>query len=131
MTQDKLNIERKVCQQKLKELQQQAHYLCMCRLQQRYRATPAKGDVDKAKVLLELINKERKNKRWRRIHRVAAKRHRWSVLSVKVPIVDAEGNNASGECTTHQNLFDAARPVLTGVQLRAHTCNHCILSDFF
>ena len=44
---------------------------------------------------------------------MADKRREWSVLSVKVPILDDEGTNTSRECTTQQELFGEARPVLT------------------
>ena len=53
MTQYELNIERKVCKKKLKELQHTAPYLRVCYLQKRDRAALAIGDVDK---------KERKSK---------------------------------------------------------------------
>ena len=74
----------------------------MCHLQRRHRAALAKEDTDKAKALLEIIMKERKIKRWRIMHDVADKRYGQSVLSVKVPIVDAEVNNKRRECTTQQ-----------------------------
>ena len=60
MTQDTLNIERKVCKKKLKELQQKAPYLWVCHLQQRHRAALVKIDVDKAKALPERIKRSRK-----------------------------------------------------------------------
>ena len=44
---------------------------------------------------------------------VAGKRRGWSVLSVKVLIVEEEGNNTSRDCTMQQHIFDTARPVLT------------------
>ena len=42
---------------------------------------------------------------------VTGKKRGWSVLSVKVPIVDEEGNTASKECITQQDLFEGAEPV--------------------
>jgi hypothetical protein len=57
MTQDELNIERKVCKKKLKELQQTAPYLRVCHLRRRRKIALAQYDVDKAKALLELIKK--------------------------------------------------------------------------
>ena len=35
-----------------------------------------------------------------------------SVLSVKVPGVDKEGNSTTKECTTQHDIFDTAEPVL-------------------
>ena len=60
-----------------------------------------------------MIKKQRKSKRWRRMRNVAGKQRRWSVLSVKVPTVDEEGNNTTKECVTQRDIFDAAKPVLT------------------
>ena len=73
----------------------------MSPLQWKCRTVLAKGDADKAKALLEIMKKERKIKRWRKMRNVAGKRRGRSVVSVKVPIVDTEGNNASSECTTN------------------------------
>ena len=47
MTQDELNMERKLCKNKPKELQQTAPYLRVCHLQQRRRIALAQGDVKK------------------------------------------------------------------------------------
>ena len=35
------------------------------------------------------------------------------MLSVKVPIVDADRNNASRECIAKQGIFDASRAIIT------------------
>jgi hypothetical protein len=43
---------------------------------------------------------------------VAGKKRERSVLSVKDPLVDEERNQASKECTTQHDIFDAAKPVL-------------------
>ena len=102
MTQDKLSMERKVCKKKLKELQQTSPYLWVCHLQQMRRIALAQGGVDKAKALLELIRKKRKSKRWRRMKHVTGKKRGRSVLSVKVPIIDEEGNITTKECVTQQ-----------------------------
>ena len=61
MTQDELNIERKVSMEELKELQHTTSYLWVCHLQQRRSAVLAKGDIDKAKVLLELRKRNGKS----------------------------------------------------------------------
>ena len=86
MKQDELNIERKVCKKKRKELQQTAPYLWVCHLQQSCSIVLAKGDVNKVKALLELIKKQRKSKRWRRMKNVTGKKRGKSVLSVKPPL---------------------------------------------
>ena len=60
MKQDDLNVERKVCTMKLKELQHTSPCLWVCYLQRRHMIALAQDDVDKAKALLELKKKERK-----------------------------------------------------------------------
>ena len=72
----------------------------------------AQGGVDKATALLKLIKKEGTNKRWRRTKNVTGKKRRQSVLSVKVPIIDEEGNTTTKKCVTQQDCFEAAEPVL-------------------
>ena len=64
-------------------------------------------------ALLEMIKKERKNKRWRRFHTVVGKKCEKVVLSVKLPVTDEEDRRTSRECTTQQTIFDAASLVLT------------------
>ena len=60
-----------------------------------------------------MIKKERKSKPWRRMRNMVGKKRGRSVLSVKVPTVDEEGNNTTQEYVTQQDIFDAAKPVLT------------------
>ena len=62
ITHGELNVERKVCSKKLKELQQQAPYLCVCHLQQRRITALAKGDNENTKALLEMIKKGEEKK---------------------------------------------------------------------
>ena len=43
---------------------------------------------------------------------VTGKKRGRSVLSVKVPIADEEGNAMTKQCVTHHTIFEAAEPVL-------------------
>ena len=108
MTQDELNMRKKLCKKKVKRLQHTAPYLWVCHLQQRRRIVLALNSV---KVLLELIKREHKSKRWRRMKHVTGKKRGQNVLSVKVPITDKEGNTTTKECVTQQGIFEAAEPV--------------------
>ena len=105
MTQDELNTERNVCKKRPKELQHTAPYLQVCHLQQRRIIVLAQGDVDEGKALLDLIKKEWKRKRWRKMKNVAGKKRGRSVLSVRVPIVDEEGNMTINKCVTQQCIL--------------------------
>ena len=74
MTKKELDIGKSVRNKNLKELQNGAPYLCASFLQQRRKAAIARGGLEKATALLEMIKKERENKRWRRMRNVVGKK---------------------------------------------------------
>ena len=113
MTQDELDVEKRVCNKKLEELQNKVSYLRAKFLQQRHTAVTARGDSEKATALLEMIKKERESKQWGKMSNVVGKKCGRIVFSVQVPVTDEEGRRTSRECTTQQEIFDTASPVLT------------------
>ena len=49
--------------------------------------------------------KERKSKHWRKTKNVTVKKRGRSVLSVKIPIIDGEGNATTKECITQRGRY--------------------------
>ena len=91
ITRDELNMELKVCKQKLKELEHTAPRLRLEHLLRRRQIALAKGDKANTDAILKIMKKERKAKRWRRLRVTLRSNRGSSVMSVKVPVTDDSG----------------------------------------
>lgn len=67
ITKEELDLEIKICRQKLTQLQEQAPYLRQCHLTKRRKKATAEGDEAKAKEILKAIKREQQSKRFVRL----------------------------------------------------------------
>jgi len=92
ITREELNAEFHLTQQKLDDYAKKAPKLRRQHLKDLHRKAVARGDEDRAKIILRILHREATRKRWRRVNRSTKPPRARSVLSVKVPLEDPTGS---------------------------------------
>ena len=84
-----LHLEIHVCNLKIKDLHKTAPQLRREHLTSRIREAEARGDSKGKQAIINIIRKESKRKRWRRVNRTTKEPRGGQVLSVRVQVGDA------------------------------------------